>query len=272
MTPLTVVAILRNGIQNGYPFVESLGSWLSFADRIFVLDGFSDDGTELVLRRMAAQHDHFTVASEPWPVATKGGSAIADFSNRLLDHVQGFGGKLMYVQADEVYTRDQRAAMQDAAADEALEYRGYINFWNGFNRVLANDFPWSFVRLFPNRGEIRSLADGYSFELGNTPVRRIDERILHYGWCFPVNILQKHVSHARIYRDAPAYRLRGWLAAAMLARSDLRLKLLDALEPDYRAVPFDDEHPACMHHLLAMRQYDPYVGLKLLETGATANW
>lgn len=272
MTPLTVVAILRNGIHNGYPFVEALGSWLAFADRIFVLDGLSDDGTELVLRRMAAQHDSFTFASEPWPTATEGGSAIADFTNRLLEHVRDVNGKLMYVQADEVYTRDQRAAVQSAPAHEALEYNGYINFWNGFNRVLAQDFPWTFVRLFPNQRDIRSLADGYSFAVGDVPVKRLEDNILHYGWCFPVNILQKHVSHARIYRDAPAYRLRGRLAAAMLAHADLRPKLLDALEPSYRAVPFAQEHPVCMHHLLEMRHYDPYVGLELLATGAAASW
>ena len=45
--------MIRNGVLNGYPFVEAYASWTRFADRILVVDGESTDGTDRVLADLA---------------------------------------------------------------------------------------------------------------------------------------------------------------------------------------------------------------------------
>jgi hypothetical protein len=173
----------------------------------------------------------------------------------------------MYVQADEIYTESQRELVR-GHRDGALRFAGYLNFWNSMERVLANEPEFELIRLLPPDAPASSIGDGYSFDVGATPVTTLPERVLHYGWCFPVNILQKHVNHAQLYPESPAYRLRGFLARRMLATRSFDPDLLDALAPQYRPVPFEGEHPACVRHLLGLTVYDPNVGLDLLAGGA----
>jgi hypothetical protein len=264
---LTVFSVIRSGITNGYPFVEAYGSWLDVAARIFVLEGESDDGTRDVLEALAGLDPRFEIVSRPWPAATRGGGAIAAFTNEALVEARRFGGRLMYVQADEIYTPAQRRLVleHDGAP---LEFAGCINFWNSFDTVVANEFPLRYVRLFRPTADTRSVSDGFSFETPGQQPQATPEQILHYGWCFPANILLKHVTHARLYRDHPGYVVRGALARVMLAQGRFDRELLDALLPRYRPVPFRGEHPASVRHLLDMKAYDPAVGLRLLADGA----
>jgi hypothetical protein len=264
---LVVFAVIRNGVANGYPFVEAFGSWLGRADRIVVLDGESDDGTREALDRLAAIDPSVVVESAPWPQVATGGAAIAQMTNRALKLARNGAQRLMYVQADEIYTDAQRDLVGAQPPGTTLEFAGCVNFWNSFDSVLANEFPMRYLRLFPAGAPAHSIADGFSFELGDLTVTPTPELFLHYGWCFPVNILRKHVSHGRLYRDDPGYRLRGALARFMLEQRRYDRQLLDSLAPQYRPVPFKGEHPACMRHVVTQSAYDPSVGLRLLESG-----
>jgi glycosyltransferase involved in cell wall biosynthesis len=266
LSSLTVFSVIRNGIRNGYPFVEAYGSWLGYCDRVVVVDGGSEDGTRYILEELASIEPSVDVVSRPWPPASSEGSAIAEFTNRALDVAREGATRLMYVQADEIYTKAQRGLVGEWS-DGALEFSGCVNFWNAFDTVVAGELPAHYIRLFPASAEVRSVGDGFTFEVRGTPVERSAQTILHYGWCFPINILNKHVSHARLYRDDPAYRVRGILARLMLSRRAFDRHLLDALAPQYRPVRFDGEHPACMRHLLRCEVYDPYIGLERLRNG-----
>jgi hypothetical protein len=263
---LTVFSIVRNGIANGYPFIEAYGSWLRDADRVVVVDGESDDGTKGALDELAVIAPHVEVHSRPWPQAGTGGVAIAELTNAALALAREGADRLAYVQADEIFTPEQRALASDNRGS-ALEFAGCVNFWNSFDAVLANEFPLRYVRAFPADEAVRSIGDGFSFDLGAIPVERTPEEILHYGWCFPVNILQKHVAHSRIYRGNLAYAARGRLAGLMLEQGRFERRLLDALAPQYRPVPFRGEHPRSVQHLLSLPAYDPNPGLDLLGSG-----
>ena len=173
----------------------------------------------------------------------------------------------MYLQADEIYPAPLRK-LAGMPRSSALEFAGCVNFWNSFDTVVANEFPMRYVRAFPATADVSSIGDGFSFDLAGLPVEHSPEEILHYGWCFPVNILRKHISHAALYRDNPVYRARGALAAAMLRAGTTDRRLLDALAPGYRPAPFTREHPLAVRHLLEMTAYDPEPGLSLLERGA----
>jgi hypothetical protein len=259
-------SIIRNGITNGYPFVEAYGSWLDTCRRIVILDGESTDGTREALDALAAIDERVTVTSHPWPSKRSDGGAIADFNNLALSQARGPTGTLVYLQADEIYPLAQRR-LAAQPREGALEFAGCVNFWNSFDTIVANEFPMRYVRAFPADAPVKSIADGFSFDLGDLPIERSPEEILHYGWCFPVNILQKHVSHATLYRDNPVYRVRGALAARMLRAGSTEARLLDALAPGYRPAPFLGEHPPAVRHLLGMTAYDPEPGLSLLESG-----
>jgi len=260
-------SIIRNGITNGYPFVEAYGSWLDTCSRIVILDGESDDGTREALDALAEIDSRVGIESAPWPASTAGGSAIAEFTNRALDLARPHGETLVYLQADEIYPQPQRR-LAAKPRGRALEFAGCVNFWNSFDTVVANEFPMRYVRAFPASASIVSIADGFSFDLGGLELERTPEEILHYGWCFPVNILQKHVSHARLYRDNAVYRSRGFLARAMLRAGSTDRRLLAALAPGYRPAPFTGSHPPAVRHLLGMAAYDPRPGLDLLAAGA----
>lgn len=259
-------SVIKDGITNGYPFVEAYGSWLDTCSRIVILDGESTDGTREALEALATIDGRVIVESQPWPASTTGGSAIADFTNSALALARVLGTTLVYLQADEIYPTRLRQ-MASAQRTSALEFAGCVNFWNSFTTIVANEFPMRYVRAFPADAEVQSIGDGFSFDLGGLLVEHSAEEILHYGWCFPVNILRKHVSHAALYHDSPVYRARGALAAAMLRAGSTDSRLLDALAPGYRRAPFRGDHPPAVRHLLGMTAYDPEPGLELLERG-----
>lgn len=264
---LVVFAIVRNGIANGYPFIEAYGSWLGRADRILIVDGESDDGTREALGELATIDASIVVESAPWPATTTGGSAIAELTNTALARARVAAQRLMYVQADEIYTDTQRDLIVGHRSSTVLEFAGCINFWNSFETVLENEFPMRYARVFPADVDTRSITDGFSFDLNGLDVETTREQFLHYGWCFPVNILRKHVSHGALYRDNPGYRMRGALAKLLLEQRRYDRRLLDALAPQYVPTPFVGEHPACMRHVLGQRLYDPTPGLRLLRSG-----
>lgn len=274
---LIVFSIIKNGIQNGYPFVECFGSWLDYCDHLFVLDGGSNDGTDIVLSQMAELTDKFSFASSPWPERSSGGSAIAEFTNQALEMVKYQADRLMYIQADEIFTRNTRLKIRNWTEDKPVEFTRYVLFWNSFYRVIVFDegdastrsTSWHAIRLFPATNDIKSTGDGLSFDTKGAATTCIDDEILHYGWNFPVNILQKHVSHASLYPDNWRYKKRGNLARRMLRNNNFDNRLLDALDPEYmdHSRPFLDQHPVCVQHLLGRPYYDPYIGLKLLQHG-----
>ena len=248
--------------------MEAYSSWLDYGDRVFVLDGESQDDTADALAALAEVDPRFEWTSRPWPDTRVAGASIADFTNEALRLARQGAERLMYVQADEIYTVAQRRTVHELT-DGALEFAGCINFWNSMDTVVANDFPMTYLRLFQAREGVRSIGDGFSFAVDGQSVRRTDELILHYGWCFPVNILKKHVTHANLYPDQLPYRVRGRLAAAMLEEGNYDRRLLDALAPAYRPTPFHGEHPECVRHLLGRDAYDPELGLSLLRSGVS---
>jgi len=278
MSPrLVVFSVIRNGILNGYPFVEAYSAWLDHCDELFVLDGHSSDGTDVVLQQMAALTDKIKVASAPWPQQSSGGSAIADFTNDCLARVRTRGDMLLYIQADEIVSRDVRARVRARQDSSALRFNHYVLFHNSMHEVVVlgeSKVPgvtaWPAIRLFPSTAEARSTGDGFSFDVSGVEVAQTDDEILHYGWCFPVNILQKHMNHASLYPDNWRYRKRGKLAAHMLRRRSFDPALLNALDPQYHSQrqPFAGAHPECVRHLIDKEYYDPYVGLALLREGA----
>jgi len=62
---ITGINIIRNGIENGYPFVESVLSVLPLVDEYLMNDGGSTDGTLEVLAKMERTFPKFRVTNIP---------------------------------------------------------------------------------------------------------------------------------------------------------------------------------------------------------------
>ena len=273
---LTVFSVIKNGIQNGYPFVEAYSSWLNYCDRVFVLDGGSTDGTNLILEKLSKISSKFTYESGVWPKTKVSGSAIADFTNVCLDKVKSKSDRLFYIQADEILTQSDRRIVSEFNKG-ALQINKYILFWNSFYDVLkfendssvGNSTAWEAIRLFPKNANAISFGDGLSFNVTDTQIFESNIEVYHYGWNFPINILQKHVSHANLYSDSFKYRNRAYLAMKLLSKNQISRTDLRMLDPEYikNSKPFIGPHPECVRHLVGQQYYDPYVGLCLLESG-----
>lgn len=275
---LVVFSVIKNGIINGYPFVESYSSWFDFCDEVFVLDGYSTDGTTAVLEQLSRINKKFRFEQAEWPTTSKGGSSIAEFTNECLRRVRSRGAWLCYMQADEFMPSYLRRKVADYRAS-AVEFLWYSLFWNTWNKVVVFEkeagprtcfTKYCSIKLFPSHADISSCGDGLSFDLrGGVELRQWEDKILHYGWNFPVNILQKHVSHANLYPENVRYFKRGLLCKRMLRTGRYDIDKLDALDPIYfdKVRPFVGIHPECVQHLLNQPFYDPYVGLSLLSRG-----
>lgn len=271
---LVVFSAIRNGINNGYPFVEAYGSWLNYCDRIFILDGNSDDGTDIVLRQLSKISPKFVFEKAPWPTASEQGSSIAQFTNQCLDIVRPMADRLIYMQADEILEKRTREKLSQWHGGP-VELTKYVLFWNSFHRVIrfqqdstrSRSTEWHSIKFFLSSSKARSVGDGLSFDVSNEQVTCWDDEVLHYGWNFPINILQKHTSHVRLYSDYPIYRKRAKDAAAMLYQRAFSREALDALDPQYLNIarPFIGRHPDCVQHLVDKTYYDPYLGLSLLR-------
>lgn len=276
---LVVFSAIRNGINNGYPFVEAYGSWLNYCDRIFILDGNSDDGTDVVLRQLSKISSKFVIERAAWPTANEHGSSIAQFTNQCLDIVRPMAERLVYVQADEILEKETRRKFFQWHSGP-VELTRYVLFWNSFYRVLSfqddlnrsRSTEWHSIKFFPASSEVTSIGDGLSFKVSNESVVQWNDEVFHYGWNFPINILQKHTSHVHLYSNYPIYRKRAKEAATMLKKHNYLRDALDAMDPQYRenAKPFIGQHPDCVQHLIDKTYYDPYLGLVLLRNAA--NW
>lgn len=276
---LIVFSIIRNGIQNGYPFVEAYGSWFNYCDQVFVLDGCSTDGTDVVLRYLSQINSKFVYERARWPQIHIAGNSIAMFTNQCLDIIRSRAMRLVYIQADEVLERKTREKLSHCIQG-AVEFTKYVLFWNSFYKIIrfenntdrSRATSWKAIKLFPSSAQVKSTGDGLSFKLDGVPIVQWDDEVLHYGWNFPINILQKHANHANLYSDNSRYRRRAVLAADMLSRHQYSTAHLESLDPGYirSAQPFIGRHPSCVQHLLGQQYYDPYVGLGLLQDGV--NW
>jgi len=273
---LTVFSCIKNGIRNGYPFVEAYASWSNYCDKIFVLDGYSDDGTDIILRKLSNLLPNFEFQFAPWPSFSSEGSSIAQFTNLCLSKVKKNSNRLIYVQADEIFEKQTREKLSTFVGG-AVEFTQYILFWNSFYKIIrfentkhsSRSTLWKAIKLFPSVADVTSIGDGLTFRVRDIPINQWDDEVFHYGWNFPVNILQKHINHATLYPDNARYQYRARQASLLLKNGNYSIQDLEDLDPQYKDIarPFNGKHPDCIYHLIGKDFYDPYVGLTLLKNG-----
>ena len=117
------VTVLKNATKMGYPWVESILSVIDFVDHFHIGEGFSEDDTYEVITSLKDKFGaKIGVSRFEWP-QMETGFAIGAATNNALQYIRHLGGKVLYVQADELWHPDSVAEMVRLSVEEYDGYR-----------------------------------------------------------------------------------------------------------------------------------------------------
>jgi glycosyltransferase involved in cell wall biosynthesis len=260
---LVGLTVLRNGTMMGYPWVESILSVMDYVDHFHVGEGHSTDGTLDVLERLKDKYgDRFSVSRFEWPQMDTG-FAIGAATNDALRYVRHLGGKILYVQADELWHPDSAAEMRLLAEEDYdayvvpflhLEYNCQIvQEGAGYERA---------VRMVDNDPDIVAHRDAWTFEGYKKPlaVHSLPHPLVHCNYCFWHNIpVKKRTQADELYRDLPHYAAAA--SQAEVFHSSGRLQLPEMFLE--KTSPFEEHLPPVFLSMIGETRY--YVREELLE-------
>ena len=220
MALISGLMVVRNGVSQGYPFVEAITAALPICDEFLISDGFSLDGTWEALNTLAAFYPgQIRLFQDRWAESIGTGTVIADVTNVLkrrcrLDYC-------LNIQANEIVHEATLGELRELATlyPEAELFR------IPFLTIMGESLTWHADfrrRLFRNRPYVISKSDG--FDCGYAPKLmwsqpgRLYRYILHrtgdqlvyltkpvyrYRAIFPKNYLAKLEEHCRTLTRSP---------------------------------------------------------------------
>lgn len=232
---ISAFTTIRNGITQGYPFLETIASVLPICDEFLVSDGYSTDGTYEVLQRISGLNKKVKLFRDKWPIQQKKGGAIyKDVTNAVRRRCKS--NYIFYLQANEVVHEDsseyiaQLPEMLPSVNTFSFPFMYFLNnvkllegfrlrFSKNLEHVEAIDDAWtlglnrSFVvnemlrtlihpkmlLVYFYRGMERIHAD----PCFNEYTRAIDlpKPVFRYYSLFPLNFLEKMKGHSELFRN-----------------------------------------------------------------------
>jgi len=207
---LSGFSYIRNGLELGYPFLESIKSALPVCDEFVIAVGDSSDGTREAIQ--ALNSPKIKIIDTVWDMALrKDGKIFAQQTNLALDNITGDWA--LHIQADEVLhekdTPKIRKAIEEVDKDDRVEgfIQPFLHFWGNYHYVRNSRRVHKYeVRIFRNRGLIRSFRDSQGFrkyssmeaylngEKGEKlAVIKLDVPVFHYNAVRPVSQMKKKV-------------------------------------------------------------------------------
>ncbi|MDX2170337.1 MAG: hypothetical protein SF182_24910 [Deltaproteobacteria bacterium] len=202
--------IVRNGVRNGYPFLEAIQAALPVCDEFLVADGWSEDGTWDALQALRdAYPDRVELFRDRWVRDDE--RAIAAMTNVLRQRCRY--EYCLNVQANEVVHEATIAQLRALPALYPHTEMFRLPFLNLMGRTLA----W-FVdfrrRLFRNRAAIVSRGDGFDVGYRLAALWREPARLRRY--------LLHRSGERLVYLRRPIYRYRGLGPIDFLVKLDTR--------------------------------------------------
>ncbi len=200
---------IRNGIQLGYPFIQSIRSLLPLCDEIIVNVPRSTDATLEAVR--AIGDARIKIIETDWDESMrKGGLILSHHTNLALD--QCTGDWCVYIQGDEVLHEDTAALMR-TSMDEELKTPAvqgllvdYTHFYGDYWTQTCG-FGWYYkeVRVIRRNSQIRSRGDAQGFRAVDgrkLTVKKSGGHYLHYGHARHPNLARKRAeSFAKLWHD-----------------------------------------------------------------------
>ncbi len=246
---LSGVTIIKNGLRLGYPFVESILSILDICDEMIISEGYSEDGTDIILDEAFGSLPKVKIFHDHWPVRT-GGRAIAEITDRAV--ARASGEWIYYIQADEIVHEDSAPKIKyitrsNTEANSAAF--SFLHFTDSWNHTAENPAYIAALRMFRNGRKIFSHLDGWSFHGEVDPVLDCTKEcqpVFHYGWVFKENVGAKRQNLAQLYSDKESYQ-----------------KEASSPDPAETNPPnYFGTHPRVVQPLLSLDRYSP-LGIKV---------
>ena len=115
--------IVKDVIEQGYPFVEAIASALPICDEFLVSDGYSTDGTYEVIKKISNLNPKVKVYRCKWP-DKKDITVLADVTNEVRNRVMR---RILASQARQGLRRVLQPRKQRAhrRVEKALPYPGH---------------------------------------------------------------------------------------------------------------------------------------------------
>jgi len=261
------LTILRNGIDCGYTFVETIKTLEMVCDEVIVCEGMSTDGTRDVLRKL--ESDKIKIIEEPWRSSSSCGFEFASATNIGLSHCNG--DYIFYLQADEVIHENDVAKVRELI--QSNQYNSLVfdfihlryHFTHKLATIGSDTDPYTkAIRVIKANCGIVSGYDAYTFTGNTSPTCDTGITIYHAGYVFPYNIAKKMINHAKYYAGADNYQQRAQIATQLLARMEAGETISNddlhmALEPFYTLTPHGLPCPALLQPHIGKVRYTPII-------------
>lgn len=245
-------SFIRNGVNYGYPFTQSILSVLPVVDEFMINLGNSEDVTNEVIANL--KQDKIRTIHSVWDEDMRtGGKVLAVETNKALDAISDDADWLFYIQGDEVIhekdyeeIRHQMEKYKDDENVDGLLFR-YLHFYGSY-RFLADGRSWYpfEIRIIRNNKNIRSYRDAQGFRWNDDrklKVKLINAHIYHYGWVRnPVTMSRKQNAFSSLYNGKKQTGNKEEIA--------FDYSKVDSIEL------FEGTHPAIMKELVAQESWN----------------
>ncbi len=226
--------VVKNVLKQGYPFVEAISSALPICDEFLISDGYSEDGTYEVIRKIADLNSKIKVFQDQWPTK-KNSSVLSDVTNVVRARCRC--DYIFYVQANEIIHEQSASYIKaipsifrqvDTFSFPFIQLLDKYKIAENFRLRLAKNYPsiiakgdaWTlgtsdaFNRTKILRSLIRPrrvyyyLAKGVEFAHANpctdylSRAMYIPNPIFRYWALSPKNFLEKCRVHSELFRIA----------------------------------------------------------------------
>jgi hypothetical protein len=202
------IMVIKDGIKMGYPWVEAILAVLPWCDFFHISEGYSEDDTWGVCHRLAEKSDKISLSRYEWPVMGTG-FAIGAATNYALSNVRHLGGKVLNVQADELWHPDNMPELRRLAAEDFDGYEfPYLHLEHNCQVVQEGaGYHWA-IRMVSNKDGIVAHRDAWTFEGCKRPLRvcSLEHPLVHCNYCFWDNVpTKKRVQADVFYQDLGHY-------------------------------------------------------------------
>lgn len=215
--------ILKDGVVQGYPFVEAIVAALPLCDELLISDGYSTDETWQVLQTLRAKFPaQLKLFRDEWRGETTYGQALATMTNLL--RARCAGDWCFSVQANEV--------LHESAVDEIrrlpLLYPAVESFFLPYYTFHGARWVWMVDwrrRFFLNKPYLYAIGDAVEFGYNYRAMWRASRKAYrHVRW---------RADEWHHYLIRPVYRYRGLFPQNYLEKLKRHLDLWRA--PDMHA-------------------------------------
>ena len=205
---LSCIMIIKNGIKNGYPFIESIRSIVDIVDEFLISDGYSEDETYEYLLAATEKFPNVTLFRDEWSTSNFGES-IADMTNLLKARAKC--DWVYNLQADEILHEDILPKIKMISTHGITSYHSvalkFLHFVGDFFHVETQPGYETAIRLVPNTKAFFVAEDGWTFHGDVDPIGVIESPpVFHFGWVYGKDNIYKRMNQAQnIYRANESY-------------------------------------------------------------------